>query len=464
MSSNGRIAERESAVEWLMRSLDPDQIFKALADRKGLLLAVSGGRDSTALMILASRWKREGRPQCAIKVATVDHGLRPESEAETRLVAENARSLDLDCQILRTTIGNDDDGPGDSGNIQARARRARYRCLAAAAFDSGFDTIVTAHHIEDQAETFLLRLARGSGVYGLGAMQRFSSLFGIEHGEIALARPLLQESRVHLHKLVEDSGLSWVEDPTNEDMAFARVRIRSVAPVLADADLTADRLAETAARLQRAGEALDHYVSAHLRSNVTFDDFGSAVIDIVPFLDTPAETALRAMGRLLQAVGGSEYTPRMDRLENLLSALRDAAENSTSVRRTLNGCVADLRGGELRLYREWGRSGLERRIVEPGECSVWDRRFLVAIGEDMSDSRVLAPLGAQRVHFRGLAKPDVLQAVPALYRDDELVAVPEFLDAADTGEFAHFGCRNLVAERLFNPRIILLGTNMENSC
>ena len=464
MSSSGLSAEFEPAVERIVNTLDPNRIFKALAGRKGLLLAVSGGRDSTALMVLASRWKADNKPPCAMMVATVDHGLRPEAEAETRLVAENAQSLGLDCRILKTTINRDDGGPDHIGNIQARARQARYRCLADTAIECGFDTIVTAHHREDQAETFLLRLARGSGVYGLGAMQDFSRLFGVEHDDIALARPLLTVGRADLESLVDDCGLSWVDDPSNEDMAFARVRIRSVTPVLAETGLTADRLAETAARLQRAGEALDHYASAHLKSNVAFDDFGSAVVDIDPFLDAPAETALRALGRLLQAVGGSEYTPRMDRLEGLMSALREALRNSASMRRTLNGCVADLRESELRLYREWGRSGLEQSKVKPGTRAVWDRRFRVEIPSDMPGESVVAPLGAQRTLFRGLAKPAILQTIPVLYRDGEIVAVPAFIGTENAGQLRQFGCQNVVAERLINPRIILPGTIGENSC
>ena len=464
MSSSGLIAELDPAVERMVNTLDSNHIFKALSGRKGLLLAVSGGRDSTALMVLASRWKRENRPPCAMMVATVDHGLRPEAESETHMVAENARSLDLDCRILKTAINREDGEPDDIGNIQARARQARYRCLADTAIECGFDTIVTAHHREDQAETFLLRLARGSGVYGLGAMQGFSRLFGVEHGDIALARPLLSVGRADLESLVEECGLSWVDDPSNEDRAFARIRIRSVAPVLAEPGLTADRLAETAARLQRAGEALDHYVSAHLKSNVAFDDFGAAVVDTDPFLDAPPETALRALGRLLQAVGGSEYTPRMDRLEGLMSALREALSNSASMRRTLNGCVADLRTSELRLYREWGRSGLAHSKVKPGTRAVWDRRFRVEIPSDMRGESVIGPLGAQRTLFRGLAKPAILQTIPALYRDGEIVAVPAFIGKENAGQLRQFGCQNVVVERLINPRIIQPGTNDENSC
>lgn len=442
----------------------PNQVFRSLPGKKGLLFAVSGGKDSTALMVLAARWKREYAPPCAMKVATVNHGLRPEAEAETHLVAANAKLLGLDCMILRTWLGNDGGAPDTAGNIQAHARQARYRCLADAAAECGFDTIVTAHHREDQAETFLLRLARGSGVYGLGAMREFSLSYGFGNGDIGLARPLLKCSRSDLHRLTEQSGLAWVDDPSNEDMAFARVRIRSIAPALAEVGLTTDRIGETADRMQRAGEALDYYASAHLNSTVKVDDFGSATTDVAAFFNAPAETVLRSMARVLQAVGGSDYTPRMDRLERLFSAMRDAAERSGAMRRTLNGCVADLKNGQLRLYREWGRSGLEQCQVEAGGRRVWDRRFLVTVPDNMPQKAVVAPLAAQSRLFRGIAKSVVLQTIPALYSGEELVAVPAFLNKENAAQHTVFGCRNLTAERLFNPRNSLLGPTDENSC
>src|SRR5205085_12517102 len=137
------------------------------AGRKGLVLAVSGGADSTALMLLVSRW--DERPP--VLVVSVDHGLRPEAAAEARLVADNAARLKLPVRIMPA-------GRAPEGNLQDWARRVRYACLAEAARQAGFDTIATAHHQDDQAETFLLRLARGSGVYGLAAMRDAEEIFG----------------------------------------------------------------------------------------------------------------------------------------------------------------------------------------------------------------------------------------------------------------------------------------------
>ncbi len=213
--------------------LQPAQLFRQLAGRRGLILAVSGGADSTALMVLVARWAK--RPPAL--VVSVDHGLRPEAAAEARIVAENAARLDLPWRIMKAPKRP----PG--GNLQDWARRARYSLLAEAAHEAGFDTIVTAHHEDDQAETFLLRLARGSGVYGLAAMPEEGSFDGV-----ALARPLLSVPREALRKIAAASGLSVVDDPSNLDLRFDRVRVRAAMPGLAAIGLTPKRLEQLTER------------------------------------------------------------------------------------------------------------------------------------------------------------------------------------------------------------------------
>ena len=225
----------------------PETLFAGMAGARGLVAAVSGGPDSTALMLLLSRW--QGRPDTL--VVNVDHGLRPEAAAEAELVARNAARLGLPARTVRPEI------PYAAGNLQAWARDARYACLARAAREAGADTIVTAHHRDDQAETFLLRLARGSGVYGLAAMAEVSHL-----GDLRLARPLLSLPRQALADLVEREGLETVRDPSNADPRFDRVAMRALMPALAERGLTAERLAGTAQRLARAADALDGVVTS----------------------------------------------------------------------------------------------------------------------------------------------------------------------------------------------------------
>jgi tRNA(Ile)-lysidine synthase len=433
---------------------DPEILFRPLLGSRGVLLAVSGGKDSTALMVMAAHWSKGEGAAVPVFVATVDHGLRPEAADETALVCANARRLGLDCMALQAHMGADaaaaeDDPPRDGGgNLQALAREARYRCLADAAREKGCDTIVTAHHRDDQAETFLIRLARGSGVYGLGAMSGRADLNGL-----ALFRPLLDTGRSVLHRITAESGLASVEDPSNLDMAFARIRWRSMMPELEAAGLTAERLAQTAGRLRRAADALDHYAGALLETHVAIDEFGAASGDAGFLADAPDETALRALARLLQAVGGTDYTPRLDRTEQLLAAIRAESGGPDGLRRTLNDCVVDLKSGQLRIYREWGRAGPAQCEARPGARMIWDGRFAINLPADLPDGLAVAPLGAHDGLDGCRGDQSLLRTIPGLFARETLYALPEI--GGWTGGRAGmplFACECLVDDRLLNPR------------
>lgn len=399
-------------------ALDPSSLFRLLAGRRGLILAVSGGPDSTALMLLASRWR--DRPP--VLVVTVDHGLRPEAADEARLVAENAERLKLPWRIMTTAE------PRTNGNLQDWARRARYRCLSAAAREAGFDTIVTAHHEDDQAETFLLRLARGSGVYGLAAMREEETLDGI-----ALARPLLRVSRETLGGIAAEGGLKTVADPSNVDLRFDRVRMRALMPQLAEHGLDATRLAETAGRLGRAAKALDHYAGAFLEAHFEADPFGVVSGPAGAFVTVPEEVGLRALARVLKAVSGADYTPRLASIEALREAIL-AMRSSDRLKQTLSGAVVTVALERLTAHREWGRNGLADVATSAGAILLWDGRFRVEIPRIAGALSVGALGRAERPLRSILAGRGALQTLPGLYQDGTLVAAPGNILAADEGE------------------------------
>lgn len=408
---------RRSAPAAEPGDLDPTALLGPLSGRRGLVVAVSGGPDSTALMLLAARWP--GRPP--LLVATVDHGLRPEAAAEARLVVENAARLGLEARILRAP-------PREaSGNLQDWARRARYAALASVAREKGFDSIVTAHHRDDQAETFLLRLARGSGVYGLAAMAEEGSVEGV-----ALARPLLAVPREALVRLAAKSGLATVADPSNDDPRFDRVRMRALLPILSAHGLDATGLAATAGRLGRAAAALDHYARDLLSGRFAADPFGVVSGPAAAFAEAPEEVALRALALTLKAVGGADYTPRLDSVEALGSAVA-AAGAEGRVKRTLHGVVVAVDRGRLTARREWGRAGLAETIVPAAGAIVWDKRFRVDV-PPLAGALRIGPLGRSGRRLRAQrAAPGVVAALPGLYQDGTLIAVPARIVAADEG-------------------------------
>jgi tRNA(Ile)-lysidine synthase len=396
-------------------TLDPPSLFRKLADRRGLIIAVSGGPDSIALMLLIAAWRE--RPPAV--VVTVDHGLRPEAADEAQLVAKNASALGLDSRIMTPTI------PRRGGNLQDLARRARYDCLANAAREAGFDTIVTAHHQDDQAETFLLRLARGSGVYGLASMREEEQLDGI-----TLLRPLLEVPRAALHAIASDSGLALVSDPSNVDPRFDRVRMRELMPSLAGRGIDATRLAETAGRLGRAAGAIDHYATGLLKEHFLSDALGAVSGPVAALKTVPEEVALRSLARVLRAVGGTDYTPRLSSIESLHDALVSAIPPA-GLKRTLSGVVIEAARGLLSARREWGREGLADLAAAPDSTIVWDGRFRVTVPK-APGSLTVGALGRAGQRFRSaVAGSGALATLPAVFRNGTLFAVPEGVRPVD---------------------------------
>ncbi len=225
---------------------DAKRLFADWKTAPAIVLAVSGGPDSIALMWLAARWRSALTRGPRLIAVTVDHGLRPEAAREAREVKRLARTLDLAHRTMRWTDTKPKTG------LPAAARTARYRLLAQAARASGATHILTAHTRDDQAETLLMRLLRGSGIAGLAAMAPESQRDGV-----LLARPLLQVSKSQLIATLNKAKLGFADDPTNHDMNFTRPRLRAVMPVLAAEGGDARNLARLAARLARANAAVD---------------------------------------------------------------------------------------------------------------------------------------------------------------------------------------------------------------
>jgi tRNA(Ile)-lysidine synthase len=333
---------------------EANALFAGLSDERRLLVAVSGGPDSVTLLALLSDWAGQpgGRP--ALFAATVDHGLRAASAAEAEVVAALCRQLGVPHAILRWS------GPKPASGIQERARKARYRLLAQHAGLLGGAVLVTAHTLDDQAETMLMRMARGSGPAGLLGMRS-----RVRKGAVELARPLLGVPKARLIATAEARGLPVAQDPSNADPRFERVRWRAMMPGLAEAGLSAERLATLAARLGRMEAAVVHRVASLLPMLEAAGDGEAVRLDLAALAEEPEEIVLRLIARGLAAVApgnGSESLPRLERLEACVLALAAAARRGSAMTRTLSGCVLTLdRRGVLTLAREPAR----RRGVHP---------------------------------------------------------------------------------------------------
>ncbi|MFC4173989.1 tRNA lysidine(34) synthetase TilS [Microvirga sp. GCM10011540] len=307
-----------------------DRLFSSLGNAGGIVAAVSGGPDSIALMHLLARW-RAGAPRPRILVATVDHGLRPESAEEAAFVAREAGALGLPHRTLAWT------GDKPRTGLQEAAREARYRLLVHQAREEGASHLVTAHTQDDQAETVLMRMARGSGLAGLAGMRAERDRDGVRH-----ARPLLTCSKTSLVRLCEGQGWRYVDDPSNRNEAFARVRWRGIMPALAAEGLTAERLARLAERLAQADEALDAKAREALSLAGAAGDGDGIVLEAGRLAEEPFEIALRMLTAMLERSGARLEASRLHRIEACTRRLREAIRAGEELRATVAGQLVRL--------------------------------------------------------------------------------------------------------------------------
>jgi tRNA(Ile)-lysidine synthase len=362
-----------------------------------IAVATSGGPDSLALAILADRWARSwGGVAWAL---TVDHELRPESGDETRQVGAWLGERGIPQAILTWQ------GEKPAAGIQQAAREARYRLLGEWCHAQGCLHVLTAHHREDQAETYLIRRRAKSGPDGLAAMPAVREAAGYR-----LVRPLLGIPRARLKAVLVAEGQAWIDDPSNRNPAFERARLRD-API--GDNIFAEIAGHAAARIERE-RMLDRLIARH----VILHPAGFAIVEPGPVLASPGDLAERLLARVAVTVGGGVYPPRGQRI----GRLRDGLAASPERARTLGGCrFVPWRGKVLVLREPAAAAPLH---LTPGASCVWDRRFLVS--GPMREGLVLGCLGQDGVAALGRGRAMDRRAVdlPPLVHP----ALPAFRD------------------------------------
>lgn len=326
-------------------------LFADLKALPAIVLAVSGGPDSVALMWLMARWRRALSKGPRLVAVTVDHGLRPEAAREARDVKALARALDLEHRTLRWT------GDKPRSGVPAAARAARYRLLAKAARGAGARHVLTAHTRDDQAETLLMRLLRGSGIAGLSAMARES-----ERDGVVLARPFLNVPKARLIATLSKAGIAFADDPTNRDPIFTRPRLRALLPALAAEGGDAQSLARLAARFARANAAIELLTDGAERylalKGSAAPERHAQDFDAAAFAAMPEEIRLRLLTRAINRFG-HEGPAELGKVEALLARLNRAlaarvgkgAARAAGIRlkQTLAGALVSLTQRRLRI-------------------------------------------------------------------------------------------------------------------
>ncbi len=366
-------------------------------------VAVSGGGDSIALLHILSRCFDPGSVN--LFAVTVDHGLRADAAAEAQTVAKLAEQLYIPHTTLRWS------GYDGTGNLQERARDARYALISEWAKTQDIAVLAVGHTADDQAETLLMRMARSSGVDGLSAMPVRRTMFGIN-----VMRPLLGLMREDLRLYLKSHNISWVEDPSNEDPVFERIKTREALKALAPLGLTAPVLAGVAANMAQAREALDWYCFLTAREIATVDG-GNVAIDLRRFRALPEEIARRLLFRSISWVGGLVHGPRRAPMALALESVR--AGNPL----TLGGCHIVRHDNRIWVCRE--HKAVQNECTPPDQ--LWDRRWRVS-GPPASGVMVRA-LGQKGLmacpEWRAAGRPMAAQiATPSVWYEQEIVAAP----------------------------------------
>ncbi len=406
-----------------------------------VVLAVSGGVDSMAMMHLAAGWRAAclasipAQSAPIFSVVTVDHGLRPELAHEAAAVRVVAERLGLTHTTLAWT------GSKPESGIQAAARAARYRLIAGHLDTHRIAAVATAHTSDDQAETVLMRLARGSGVDGLAGIQEIKKL-----GHIAVLRPMLVFAKADLVATLTAIGKTWIEDPSNDKPAFERVRLRHQRESFEAAGLSNRAIALSARRLCRARAALDEMTASCVKQAAgmfSFDDLGYAEFSWDWMLTLPEEIRLRILGRLIATIGGGDEPVSMSGLE----AMTEGIGWKPPVGHTLAGTVfgQGRAKGAILVTREFGRKHhpLPSLDLKSGQTQEWDHRFTVVNrSEPARDFRVCA-LGTEGIASLKAVQVEAnrdlmthpllaLRTIPSFWDRDRLAAVP-LLNYFETG-------------------------------
>ncbi|MGY8985429.1 MAG: tRNA lysidine(34) synthetase TilS [Sphingomonadales bacterium] len=301
--------------------------FSKLMDDVGLsplepyCVAVSGGADSMALALLVHNWGEKSH------FITFDHGLRKNSREEALNVNSWLKDRGLKHHILNW------DGEKPKSDIQASARQARYKALEGYCIKNSLPKLLLGHHLDDQAETFFIRLLRGSGVKGLSAMEKKSSPNSIRLGP-EIIRPLLEVPKERLRATLQEMGQCWVDDPSNENIDFLRIQVRKLLEATEIEGLNRNRLAGTAHRMQRANSAFEFLTNDFILSYVSVSNEGVFHFSQKSFMALQEEIGLRVLSSLFIKIGGGIYPQRLKKIERVYSGCLKADFKGL----TLAGC------------------------------------------------------------------------------------------------------------------------------
>lgn len=410
-SSSPTIAISSEEFSQCMTSLAPFECNPVIA------VAVSGGVDSLCLTLLLKKWVQD--QQGHLIALIVNHGLRPESSVEALQVAKWLGEHNIEHHILSWH------GHKPKTRIQESARKARYKLLEEWCKNHNILHLCLGHQADDQAETFLFRLCRGSGIDGLAGMSAI-----VEKLDVRILRPLLKIKRERLQQTLLSLKQEWIEDPSNLNENYTRPRLRYIQKTLEQEGLTLESLSNTIHKLSLTRAALEHQTTTLLADSFQIFPSGYGMLDLSQLLDVSDDIIMRILSASLTCVSGKPYPPRRIYLERLKNSIIPGIDIKG---RTCWGCSIIPWRGKLLILRELSAISDQVLVDKPSNIVRWDNRFSFVFKRNLSKTVMLQKLGINGwVQIVG-KQPDlqkkliparVRHTLPALWHGDKVVAVP----------------------------------------
>ncbi len=376
-------------------------------------VAVSGGSDSMALLHMLTDWEFDKKPD--IIAASVDHGLRTESQSEIKFVKEICRKKKIKHFSLRTTTNL----LKTRGNLQENARIERYKLLKNWAVEQKLQCVLVGHTLDDQEENLLMRFFRGSGVDGLVSMQK-----SVVRSEILWIRPLLNLRREELQQYLKIKKYRWVDDPSNYDNKYLRVRIRALLQQLKVDNLLTPNFVKTTEHMSRASKLLRKTATFDAKNLLSFNEAGQITFDGSKFSELFEDTQYRILAGIISWFSGTVYKPRFSQLEHVYYEL---VQNKHLAGITLGGTIFRKKRGVVTVFREF--ASVKSVHVVKDQNFIWDNRWHITMNAGPRKKLYVKPYGSLAsgncdVDFKSNFDKEALATIPAIVTSSTVKFVP----------------------------------------
>ena len=392
-----------------------EQIISNLANLKlkSCGIAVSGGSDSIALLHILTDWESAAKPN--LLVASIDHGLRPESKLEVEFV----KKICEEKKVEHVSLAPAKNLLKTQGNLQDNARSARYQLLKKWAISKNLQCIFIGHTLDDQEENLLMRFFRGSGVDGLVSMEEI-----VLRNEILWIRPLLKSRKEDLRNYLRDNNYSWIDDPSNYDDKYQRVKVRKLLQQLKSSNLIASNFVKTADHMLRASKLSKKTAISNSKSLLSCNDVGQVTFEVKKFSELFEDTQYRILAGIISWFSGSFYKPRFVQLENMH---RKIINNRNLMGATLAGTVFKKKNGIVTVTRELA-SVIENHFIKSRKF-IWDNRWLITFKSRHQSKLYIKPYGLlsfddQKFLIDGDFDKGSLATIPIIIENSTVKFVP----------------------------------------